>query len=213
MTELKLLPREKLIKTGDVDHADWNFKGILGRIQRTRFELIVSVLGSLRPQRLLEVGYGSGIFMPELARRCRELYGVDVHGRHAEVAEALRTEGVTAQLFRGSAEALDFPDRYFDCIVAVSSLEFIGDIGKAARELRRVLSDSGCLVMVTPGHSAVVDLGLKILTGASARKDYGSRREALLPTLTQFFSYDRRRTFPPLTGPFCLYQALKLSGK
>ena len=79
MNSLKLLPPEVLIKTSEVDHADWNYRPLLSWIQRLRFRHIVSMLAGERFQRLLEVGYGSGIFMPELKQYCDELYGIDLH--------------------------------------------------------------------------------------------------------------------------------------
>ena len=63
---LKLLPREALIQTGEVDHADWNYRPLLGMIQRLRFRLILRILAGRKYHRLLEIGYGSGVFMPEL---------------------------------------------------------------------------------------------------------------------------------------------------
>src|SRR4029078_12268937 len=83
-----LLPEEVLVKTGPVDHADWNFRPVLGVIQRARFRLLLDLLGGERVDRLLEVGYGSGVFLPELARRCRSLYGVDIHREPERVTAA-----------------------------------------------------------------------------------------------------------------------------
>lgn len=205
-----LLPPSQLIKTGDVDHADWNFRCLLGHIQRTRFRMVLSLLQKDKPHRLLEIGYGSGIFMPELSLHCSELYGVDIHARQREVMDVLNNLGVNAVLSQGTAEVLDFPSGHFDCIVAVSSLEFIGDIRSASEELRRVLSPEGHLILVTPGHSLLVDFGLRILTGASARKDYGCRRQGLLVALGRNFQKEKQMTFPPLCGSYCLYRARRL---
>jgi SAM-dependent methyltransferase len=193
---VRLLPREALIKSGSVDHADWNYRPILGWIQQIRFRLVVSLLPRRRVSRMLEVGYGSGIFMPELARRCRELYGIDVHTLHADVGLILKSYGVRARLSSCGAEAMPFEDGFFDIIVAVSSLEFVSDIDAAGRELARVLRPHGALVLVTPGHSPLLDFGLKVLTGESAGKDYGGRREALMPGLARYFAIERRRSFP-----------------
>ncbi len=77
--------------------------------------------------------------MPELALRCDEIFGVDVHPYEKQVAEVLRAERVEAVLVEESAEQMSFPDSFFDAAVAISSLEFIEDIEKAARELARVL--------------------------------------------------------------------------
>src|ERR1041384_3326977 len=96
--QLHLLPQRALVKTGPVDHADWNFRPMLGAIQRSRFRLLLRLLSPQRFDRLLEIGYGSGVFLPELARRCRELHGLDVHEEPERVAAALAAFDVKASL-------------------------------------------------------------------------------------------------------------------
>ena len=61
---LRLLPAKELITTGPVDHADWNYKPVLGWIERRRFKLALSMLPAPKSGRLLELGYGSGVFLP-----------------------------------------------------------------------------------------------------------------------------------------------------
>jgi ubiquinone/menaquinone biosynthesis C-methylase UbiE len=207
---VRLLPREALIKSGSIDHADWNYRPILGWIQQLRFRLIVSLLPQTTVPRMLEVGYGSGIFMPELSGRCRELYGIDIHPLQEDVARILTSHGVTARLFSSGAETMPFEDGFFDCIVAVSSLEFVNDIDAAGREMARVLRPDGTLVMVMPGHSPLLDFGLKVLTGESANKDYGGRREALMPALSRYFAVEHRRSFPISRSTKGIYSAFNL---
>jgi len=207
---VQLLPPGALIKTGIVDHAQWNYRPLLGWIQRLRFRLILDLLPKRRLPRLLEVGYGSGIFLPQLSSRCDALYGIDVHPKTAEVAEVLASYGVQAKLFSGSAESLPFEEESFDCLVAVSSLEFVRDIEAAGREMARILRPDGRLVLVTPGHSPLLDFGLKVMTGESANKDYGGRREAMMPGLLRHFRINRNRSFPPATGALGLYTAFSL---
>jgi tRNA G46 methylase TrmB len=67
--QLSLLPPSALLRTGPVDHADWNYRPLIGTVQRIRFRLVCRLLGNGRFDRLLEIGYGSGVFMPELAKR------------------------------------------------------------------------------------------------------------------------------------------------
>ena len=213
-TRLRLLPKEALLKTGSVDHADWNFKPILGWIQRLRFKLIIALMPQHLVDRILEVGYGSGLFMPELIERCQELYGIDIHPMHQEVTDRLENFHVTAHLFSGSAEAMPFEDQFFDGAIAISSLEFVDNVKSACQELQRVIKPGGYLVLVTPGHSPIVDFGLKVLTGESAKKDYDERRQLLIPTLLQHFTVEKKRTFPPIGSSFiCLYTAFRLSPK
>jgi SAM-dependent methyltransferase len=189
--DVRLLPREALIKSGSVDHADWNYRPILGWLQRIRFRLAVSLLPSLPVPRMLEVGYGSGIFMPELAT---SLSGALRH-RHSRASGGCRPHPQVARhprpalLLRCGDHAL--LQGFFDTIVGVSSLEFVQDIDTAARELARVLQPHGALVMVTPGHSPLLDFGLRVLTGESARRDYGGRRETVMPGLSRYFTIER----------------------
>lgn len=194
---MQLLPREALIQTGPVDHADWNYRPVLGWIQRLRFGLVSRLLPKEKVGKLLEIGYGSGVFLPELARRCEELHGIDIHPRAGEVEARLREYGVAARLVSGSAEGLPYETGTFDVVVAVSCLEFVPDAAKAAVEIRRALKPGGCLVFVTPGKSPVVDWGLKILTGESAKQDYANRRERLMPVMLEQFTIDRQEAFPP----------------
>lgn len=208
---LRLLPPEALLKTGEVDHADWNFRPLLGSIIRARYNLAVSLLEARHFQRLLEVGYGSGVFMPELRKYCTELYGVDVHPMPQRVAELLATFNVRAQLFSASVAALPFEEKFFDCIVAISTLEFVDDLDAACVEIKRVLETSGSLLVVTPGHSPIADFGLKVLTGKRAADDFGDRRHSLIPTLLKHFTVRRRLTFPSYGSSILqLYTAFEL---
>lgn len=209
---LKLLPQENLLKTGEVDHADWNYHPVLGWIQRQRFKLILSLLAKTKVHRILEIGYGSGIFMPELSHRCQELYGIDIHEKQNSVTEVLAKLNVSAKLYSGSATLLPFEPNFFDILVAVSSLEYIENLEAACLEIQRVLKPEGHLVIVTPGFSPTVDLGLKILTGRNAKNDYGDRRKLLIPTLLKYFTVVEKRTVPRFgSGLLCLYTGLKLS--
>jgi SAM-dependent methyltransferase len=192
-----LLPREALLVTGDVDHADWNYTGLLGFVSRRRFALALSMLPKTRVGSLLELGYGSGVFSPLLAQRCERLYGIDVHEHDVAVAARLAEYGVNATLAQASAEALPFDDASMDAIVAISTFEFIPDVAKAAREIARVLTPSGVAIVVTPGNSPLIDLALKIATGEDAKRDFGDRRAAIVPGLRSALDVDRTTAFPP----------------
>jgi ubiquinone/menaquinone biosynthesis C-methylase UbiE len=208
---MKLLPKELLVKTGPVDHADWNYRPILGPISRTRFRAIGAMLRGQRFSRLLEMGYGSGVFLPELGAHTDELFGVDLHKFAPTVSEHLKKANLSAQLFSSDARSLPFPAHFFPCVVAVSVLEFVDDLDAVCCEIRRVLTADGVLLVVTPGSSPILDAGLKLLTGESASRDFGSRRQNLIPTLLRHFSV---REEHKLGLPFLpLYTALKLGSR
>jgi ubiquinone/menaquinone biosynthesis C-methylase UbiE len=207
---IRLLPREALLKTGDVDHAAWNYDGVLGFVSRRRFALVRSLLPKRRVRKLLEVGYGSGVFFPELAKHADALYGADIHDRPADVTAVLAKAGISAQLVTAPAEALPYPDGTFDVVLAVSTFEFVNDARKAITELARVLTPDGRIIVVTPGQSPLLDLALRIFTGESAEADFGDRRKLVVPTLTSELRHERSAYFP-LAFPLPVYRALRLA--
>jgi hypothetical protein len=70
---IALLPREALLKTGNVDHAAWNYDGLLGYVSRRRFELVRTLLPKRGVRKLLEVGYGSGVLFAGLSKNAQEV--------------------------------------------------------------------------------------------------------------------------------------------
>lgn len=207
---LQLLPKSSLIVTGPVDRANWNYRTALGRLQMQRFHLIRDLIGDSKFPHLLEFGYGSGIFMPELSRCCNELSGVDIHEHFDAVTDMLHKQGVRATLRQGSASTIPFESGSFDAVVAVSVLELVDNIDATCDEIGRVLKSDGFLFVVTPGNTWVLDLGLRLLTGTSAT-EFGNRRQRVLPALTRRFSILQQLTFPSVpTFGVKVYTALKM---
>lgn len=199
---MKLLPKTQLIRTSPIDHADWNYRPFLGYVSRQRFHLALRLLQQHRVRRLLEVGYGSGIFLPELREHCEELYGIDVHDLNVEIQEILAECGVRANLSRQHAAHTTFQDGFFDTIVAVSTLEHSDNIEEAAAEFGRLLAPHGRLVAVMPRKSPVLDLFLYIATGENAKRDFGDRRERVVPALRKRFQVVRRIDFWPIYSAY-----------
>lgn len=161
----------------------------------------------------LEIGYGSGIFLPELARRSDRVHGVDVHDRRAEVDASLRSQGVQARLYTASAESMPLADASMDLVVALSALEFIDDLDAVAGEVARVLRPGGLMVLVTPGKNPVLDTGLRLLTSEQAEDTFEGRRGKALPALERRLTRVRERTFPRFArGPIpTVYTAVAYS--
>jgi SAM-dependent methyltransferase len=199
--DLHLLPRDALVKTNPLDQGDWNFRPVLGWVQRLRLRCVASVLATApRAARLLEVGYGSGIFMPELSRRADTRFGADVHDAGAAVRTKLAAHGAPAELLRASAGALPYGTGAFDTVVTVSTLEFVPDVDAAVAELVRVTARDGRLVIVTPGQSALLDLGLRVLSGERAEDSFEGRRALVVPAVERRARILEVRALPPVVG-------------
>jgi ubiquinone/menaquinone biosynthesis C-methylase UbiE len=211
MRSIKLLPQKELIKTGSVDHADWNYKSIIKYIQLKRFQMCMRLINNNKCERLLEIGYGSGVFMPTLAEVATEIYGLDIHNKNKEVEKILLNHNIKASLLSGSAVNIPFGDNYFDLIISISAIEFIDDLDPTCREIKRVMKKDGVFIVITPGYSSFLDLGLKILTKENAKLDYENRRKYIIPTLLKYFKPEMQITFPKYSIPSLrLYYGLKL---
>lgn len=212
MSKIELLPQDALVKTSEVDHAEWNYRPVLSLLQRARFRLIARLLQGMQADKLLDIGYGSGVFFPHLSRHARELYGVDIHDKPEEVTDALKKHDLDATLVSASVSETPFDDNMFDCAVAVSSMEYVVEIEQACQELVRILKPGGSLILVTPGQSAILDFGLKLLGGEDAEDNYGDRRQRLLDSLEKYFRTQAVRHWPPIRLPgLTVYKALSLT--
>jgi SAM-dependent methyltransferase len=199
--DLHLLPRDALLKTSDLDQADWNFRPVLGWVQRLRLRSVAAVLAATpRGARLLEVGYGSGLLVPQLARAADEVFGADVHLEAAGVAATLAVHGSPARLLRAAACALPYRDASFDSVIAVSTLEFVPDVEAAVGEIVRVTRPGGRIVVVNPGQSALLDLGLRVLTGERAEDTFQGRRGLVVPALRSRARILEMQTLPAGIG-------------
>ena len=64
--------------------------------------------------------------------------------------------------------------------------------------------------MVTPARSAILDLGVRVMTGSSPRHNFQNRLESILPCLYSNFIVVRRADYPPFRYGMRIYTALRL---
>ncbi|MFC5838600.1 malonyl-ACP O-methyltransferase BioC [Aeromonas bestiarum] len=94
----------------------------------------------------LDLGCGTGFFLPHLAGRCHRLHGLDLApGMLAQAA--LRGSG--AQLVCGDAEQLPFADQSLDWVFSSLALQWCERPAQAFAELHRVLKPGGRLLFST----------------------------------------------------------------
>jgi 2-polyprenyl-3-methyl-5-hydroxy-6-metoxy-1,4-benzoquinol methylase len=100
-------------------------------------------------KRVLDFGAGSGVLVHELAQGGVESYGVDT----SEEAVAYGTaHGVLHLSVLTPHAPLQFPDEYFDCVIAMDVLEHVRDEQGVLSELKRVLKPGGTLVITVPAY-------------------------------------------------------------
>ena len=101
------------------------------------------------PQRILDVGCGTGYLLRQLDARCPdalELTGVDPAPAMIAAARAAAA-GDRLQWLEGTAEELPFPDGAFDLVVSTTSFDHWADQPAGLGECARVLAPGGWLVL------------------------------------------------------------------
>ena len=113
---------------------------------------------------VLEVGIGSGLNIPFYdASKVSKVIGLDPSPELNEMAERVVSKtaaenGLNVEIILGSAEAMPFPDDYFDSVVITYTLCTIPDAESANLEIRRVLKPGGKLIFCE--HGLAPDAGV-----------------------------------------------------
>ncbi len=158
--------------------ADW-YDALIGdevsEWTRTAGELLAELLGR-GPGRCLDLGCGTGAFVPLLVEQAWTVVGVDLSADQLRVARE-RVGGVIESLVQADASALPFEDGSFDAVVAVLVHTDIDAYDLALREVARVLRPGGRFVhvgthpcFVSPSASSSPDGSHHVFEGYHERR-------------------------------------------
>lgn len=110
--------------------------------------LLRRICKTLPPEpEILDVGCGTGANVL-LLREFGRVHGVDAHD---EALRLCRERGI-AEVERGNAEELEFPDQSFDLVTSLEVLEHVEDDFRALREVARVLRVGGRALITVPAY-------------------------------------------------------------
>jgi ubiquinone/menaquinone biosynthesis C-methylase UbiE len=116
----------------------------LGQWNRWRKLSLPHVVG----RRVLEVGFGTGILLAELARRGYAVFGLDLSpAMHRITSARIAKQNLHADLVRGIVQFMPLTAASFDTVISTFPAAFILDPATIA-EIARVLSPSGCFILV-----------------------------------------------------------------
>ena len=161
--------------------------------------------------RILEVGVGTGISLPDYDRKCR-LFGVDIsEGMLRKAEERVSELGLSnvEGLAVMDAENLSFPDASFDVIVAQYVITTVPNPEAALNEFARVLKPGGEIILVSRiGAEAGLRRTLEHWFAPAARRlgwrtEFAWARYVSWAQATPQIRLIERRAMPPL-GHFSL---------
>jgi SAM-dependent methyltransferase len=193
---LRLPERGHLRRTSEVDYVEAYFEGGMGWVLRERLRWVRAVLPKTPVDSILEIGYGSGVFMYTLASHARALHGIDIHPHGGAVRDRLRDNAIDLSAARGSGMSLPYRDGSFDAVVIVSALEFMDDPGACLAESLRVTRAGGRVVTVTPRVLPWADAVYRVLSGVDPESDFRGGRQRVQRALAGLRADRRPRPFP-----------------
>ena len=183
---------------------------------RARLTMALEAIGDTRPTRVLEVGYGSGIFIPALCNTLSkdgEYCGIDVHDKHERVQRMVERENVPnpVQLKFGSAMDIPFEPESFDLVVSLSVLEHIDpeNLKSVMEEISRVLTVGGAVIVGIPLHHPAIRL-LSVVNNWDYRSEHPSGQNEVVPLFFSNFDTPQMRTYPLGVSPFGIMSALSV---
>jgi SAM-dependent methyltransferase len=135
-----------------------------GTLYRTMAEAL-----DLQPDdEVLDVGCGSGAFLVQHAGQVRRVAGIDLSDIQIDLARrhlADRIAAGTADIVRGDASVLPWPDASFTAVTCMAAFEVFPDPAQVLAEVFRVLR---------PGGRAVMTIGERVPAGTQTERRWGA---------------------------------------
>jgi ubiquinone/menaquinone biosynthesis C-methylase UbiE len=137
-------------------------------------------IAHIRPgERVLDVACGTGIVARLAAQRVGAtgtVAGLDLNPGMLAVARSATPSGMTIQWHEASAEKMLLPDASFDVVLCQMGLQFVPDKSAALREMHRILTPDGRLILNVPGPTPP----LMAVMGESLARHIGTEAEGFV---------------------------------
>lgn len=184
--KLKMLPPDQYRGVNDVDPIRYYYWPVFGQIYRRRVEI---ALGECTGgERVLEVGFGTGLAFPNLHEMYKEIHGLDLTADIAAVNSVFEPMGISLLLQNGDVLKMPYEDNYFDTVLLISILEHLKqhELEQAFSEIRRVLKPGGQMVYGTPVERPFMVFMFRVL-GYDIRDHHFSTENDISSTARQTF--------------------------
>lgn len=149
-TTLKLLPAEQYKGVNEDDPIRYYYYPVFGKMYRQRVELCLDECRG--GEKILEVGFGTGLSFLNLAEEYDEIHGIDLTADIPAVESVFESHDLNLFLKNGDVLNMPYEDNSFDTVLLISILEHIKpDVQITAfSEIRRVLKPGGQVVYGVP---------------------------------------------------------------
>lgn len=118
--------------------------------------------GTRHRGRALEIGPGSGLYLPLLANRFQEVIAADIEDAYLNHASTLRDAYPNLRPVVDDITCSKLAERSFDLILCTEVVEHIADSARAIAEMHRLLKPGGFLILSTPQRYSPLELTAKL---------------------------------------------------
>jgi len=140
-------------------------------LHRTRMDWIVHKLrrfaGEEGIRKVLEVGIGSGIYLPVLADLFENVVAIDIEDSYIDNAISMTQDLNNVSIIKDDITETGLDEKSFDLILCSEVIEHIPDSNKAFAGMRRLLKNGCPLILSTPQPWSPLELlsGIAFLPG------------------------------------------------
>lgn len=203
ISKLKLLPYREYAGMDRNDPLRFYFWPVIGRMFRRRIELCLAQCSG--GERVLEVGFGSGVTFLNLAEKYKEIYGLDLNASVEDIEVVFRKRQIETYLQKGSVLSMPFKDDFFDTVLLISILEHLkpSEQLQAFGEIHRVLKPGGQVIYGVPVERRLM-VAMFWLLGFNIRKHHFSTEKDVSDAAGGIFEKVRiiqMQGVPSLFGP------------
>lgn len=199
---LNLLPKDEYAGVNELDPIKYYFYPVFGKMYRRRVELCLSQCTG--GDKILEIGFGSGLAFLNLAPLYKEIHGLDLTVEINKVAELFQRHGVKTHLKNGSVLEMPYENDTFDTVLLVSILEHLkpDELAQAFTEIQRVLKPGGQVIYGVPVERKFMVMMFSLL-GHNIRDEHFSTEKDVYQAAKKIFSEVKRikmRATPAFMG-------------
>jgi ubiquinone/menaquinone biosynthesis C-methylase UbiE len=200
--KLRLLPAAKYKGVNQYDPIKYYYWPIFGRMYRRRVELALSECTG--GERILEVGFGTGLAFPNLHDMYKEIHGIDLTADIQAVQSVFESTGIPLFLEKGDVLNMPYQDNFFETVMLVSILEHLKppELEQAFAEVRRVLKPEGQMIYGTPVEKPFMVFMFRML-GHNIRDEHFSTEKEIAEGAYKVFSNGHvinMNSIPPIAG-------------
>jgi len=207
---------DQLILLPEIARIDFSDKDLLhlmkliynpftGLFYRKRYAMIMQFLKGTYGS-ILEVGFGPGIFVPTLSKKCASIYGVDIHRDIPKVTAVLKAHTNNFTPLTADLSQIPVKAGSFDVVICMSVLEHIKDLRPAFEEMHRIMHKDGMLLLGFPIKNKITKMLFSII-GYNDSLIHPSSHEEILRAAQERFTLREENTFPSWMGKYGLYYA------